>query len=142
LGRFVERVNEALDAVAATQRPAAAALDEMGRDCWTEARRRIDRQERLEDRIRELEAHSERLLERVGDLTREAAERSSRDEALKTELYQTTEALLTSRRLVSAHESRFFVRVMNRRPIARVYQPLRWVADVLRREGAIDEDDL
>jgi hypothetical protein len=141
LGRFVERVNEALDAVAATQRPAAAALDEMGRDCWTEARRRIDRQERLEDRIRELEAHSERLLERVGDLTREAAERSSRDEALKTELYQTTEALLTSRRLVSAHECRF-VRVMNRRPIARVYQPVRWVADVLRREGAIDEDDL
>ena len=139
-GRFVERVNEALHAVAASERAAAAALDEMGRDCWAEARRRIDCQERLEDRIRELEAHSERLQERVGDLTREAAERSSRDEALKTELYQTTEALLNSRRLVSAHESRFFVRVMNRPPIARVYRPVRWMADVLRREGAIDDD--
>jgi hypothetical protein len=135
-GRFVERVAGALDAVAAPERPAAAGLDAVGRSCWGEARSHLDSLAQLEKQVRDLEAHSERLQQTVGELTQEV----SRTEILKTQLHHTNEELLAARRLAAAYEARFLVRLMNRRRIARVYRPLRWLAYVVRlnaRSGEI-----
>jgi chromosome segregation ATPase len=126
---YLDRVSRSLQSVATGARPAAAALDMVGRETWLDLKGLTDNQAALHRQIEELQVHAEslqaetaRLRARTEELLSESGWLQAHTENLQAQLSESHSELDAKGVLIDTYQARRLVRLMDRPLTGVVYR--------------------